>query len=656
MRAGGFAKFNPFHISFAENPEVVRKAKTDNKPAGKTNSSASKASLLLKWIPVIIFLFAFGLYSNTLNHGFVMDDGAVITDNKTVMKGFSGIKELFRQSSVYGSTGDNYGSYRPLTMTFIAIEWQFFGRNSSRYHLVHIMLYALSCVIVFFLLKNLLQDYHPLIPAVAALIFAAHPVHSEVAANIKSTDEILSLLLCSLSLLFYLRYCDNAHIKYLAGGVISFLAAIFSKESSITFLAIIPIALMLFTQADVKKIVILSALNLAAIAVLFAARHTVLEDTPDVIPVINNTLAGASGFNEKFGTIFIFLINYLRLLFFPHPLTWDYGYNHIPLTTFKNPLAVISALVYLSIAAYGVAIFIKHISKKTTDAKMKTKRLLAFLALFYIGSLSVYTNIFFLMASTMAERFLFVPSLAFCVLIAVIILKIAKYDISGRQNGNAIVLATILLLLVIPYSLKILSRNPDWKSNYTLFESGIKTSPGSYRANTTFAWENLIAGEKESDSAKKANYFTKAYTHFKKALSIFDKSPDDWYNFGVASGYTGREEEALQAYSRAASMNNHAKANYNLGVIYLKKGDYSKSLKHFLASYNKDPSVGDAAFSIGLCYQYLNEHEKAIPYYEKSYRKNPRNRDTVNNLVVAYRTVGKTDKENYYRSILEKLK
>jgi len=586
-------KQNPLCFPYLRCKSILMagKSKAEKNYSGRINSSSVETPmLLLKWTPVIIFIFAFLLYNNTLKHGFVMDDGAVMTDNVTVQKGVAGIPELFQQSSVYGSTGDNYGSYRPLTMSFFAMEWQLFGNNSSRYHLVHVLLYALCCVMAFLMLKSLLSDFHPLLPVVSTLLFAAHPIHSEVAANIKSTDEILSLLFCSASLLFYLKYNYYSKYKYLSAGCLFFLAALFSKESAVTFLVIIPLALFLFTRCTVKNIVLLSSLNLAAVIILLAARSMVLEKTPEEIPMVNNLLVNASTVGEKFGTIFIFLFNYIRLLVFPHPLTWDYGYNHIPLSSFQNPFALFSLILYLFLGICALVLLLKHIQIRAPSTKTKLRNLLAFLALFYVGTLSVYSNVFFIMAATMAERFLFVPSLAFCIAVAIIFLKISRYDITNHQNGNSKILVILTVALLIPYSLKTWMRNKDWKSNYTLFATGVKTSPNSYRANATFAWENLLAGEKASDPQNRSEFFKTASSHYQKALSIYDKSPDDWFNFGVTSGYLEKKEEALKAYNQAVKMNDHSKSNYNLGAIYLKEEDYSKSLNHFLAAYNRDSS------------------------------------------------------------------
>jgi len=633
-------------------------------PKNRPPEPEKPAFYFINWFAAVIFLFAFLLYGNTLNHGFVMDDGAMITDNKTTQKGLAGIKELFQQSSVYGSTGDNYGTYRPLIMTLFAIEWHFFGNNSSPYHFVHVLLYALCCTVIFLTLKSLLADYHPFLPVIAALLFTAHPVHTEVGANIKSGDEVLSLTFCFMALLFSLRYVSASRFYFIPPAWLCFFAALLSKESAITFLVIIPLALLLFTNAGWRKIVIVSSGNLVSILIFFAVRNSVLDEMKVQMPVIDNILVSATSPGEKFGTIFYFLYYYIRLLVFPHPLTWEYGYNQIPLTSFRNPLSAGSLLLHLALGIYAVLILYRTIKQRNLSLNLapseamtrRSQNLFAFLILFYLISLSIYTNISVQLASNMAERFLFTPSLAFCIALAILIMKISMADAASKTEGKKLLLTGLTFSLLLPYSVKTYSRNKDWRSNLTLFAAGVKTSSGSYRAHSAYAWENLIAGEKEKSPEKKTEYFQLAEKHFEKAVEIFDRRADDWYNLGIARNNLGKEEDAIEAYKRAVQMNKHAKAAYNLGVIHLNRQNYANSLKYFLTSYEKDSTLADVTFRVGVGYHYLKEPQKAIYYYEKFYRKNPANKDVVNNLVIAYRETGNREKEMFYYEKLSKMK
>src|SRR5215470_4086735 len=61
-----------------------------------------------------IFAFAFLLYSNTLNYGYVLDDDIVYLKNRLVQQGAAAIRDIFTHSFMYGFTGHNDQSYRPI--------------------------------------------------------------------------------------------------------------------------------------------------------------------------------------------------------------------------------------------------------------------------------------------------------------------------------------------------------------------------------------------------------------------------------------------------------------------------------------------------------------------------------------------------------------
>jgi len=605
-----------------------------------------------------LFLFAFLLYSNTLNHGFVMDDGAVITDNVTVQKGFSGIKELFHQSSVYGSTKENFGNYRPLTMTLFAIEWQLFGNNPSRYHLVHVSLYALCCVVLFLTLKKLLQNYHPFLAFVATLLFVAHPLHTEVGANIKSVDEILSLMFCMAALYFAIEHFNSKKPINLILSGLFFVAGLFSKETSITFLVVIPLAIGLIQgRSEIemrgrKQFIVLSSMYLAAVIFYLLVRNAVLDKTPETMNIVNNALAGATSFSEKFGTIFYILIYYIKLLVYPHPLSWDYSYNQIPLVTFSNIFSIISVLFYAGIAIYSVVFGIRRLTVAPNNKEQATNTvLIAFCVLFFLITLSVSSNIFVLIAATMAERFLFIPSVAFCILLALAVMSIKPL----RDNSKF--LAQILIPLLIVYSMKTFSRNKDWKSNYSLFAAGVQTSPNSYRANSSFGWQNLQEGQKDPQSEKGKEYFTLARTYYQRAVDIYGKTPDDWFNLGVTNYDLGNQEEAMNNYLQALKIRpNHRNSAYNLASIYFSRKNYAESVKYFQRAYDADTTFFDALFKAGVCQHWLGDILEAIRIFEKCLSLNPDSKDAVTNLSVEYKMVGNNKKADYYSEKLKQMK
>ncbi|MEP7264057.1 MAG: hypothetical protein ABI772_06155, partial [Bacteroidota bacterium] len=66
-----------------------------------------KVPLIYKWFPALVFICAFLVYSNTLNHQYACDDNMYTFENGAVQKGVAGIPELISQGSLKSWNGSN---------------------------------------------------------------------------------------------------------------------------------------------------------------------------------------------------------------------------------------------------------------------------------------------------------------------------------------------------------------------------------------------------------------------------------------------------------------------------------------------------------------------------------------------------------------------
>src|ERR1700733_11899449 len=156
-----------------------------------TNPKATANAVNLKLIlGIIAALFGFILYASTIGHDYCLDDVAVIKSNSFTQMGVSGIPTLLRTYYWQGSCNINAGLYRPLSMILFAIEWQFFPNAPHVYHFVNVLLHALIGYLLFSLLTKLFAKTNLVFPFIVTLLFLAHPIHTEVVANIKSADEL----------------------------------------------------------------------------------------------------------------------------------------------------------------------------------------------------------------------------------------------------------------------------------------------------------------------------------------------------------------------------------------------------------------------------------------------------------------------------------
>jgi hypothetical protein len=194
-----------------------------------------------KLFALIIVLFIFAIYGNSIRNEYNLDDEFVTNGNPQVAKGIKAIPEIF--TSLYSQRQNLAYGYRPVVKATYAIEYQFFGWNPHISHFFNILLYAICCFVLFIVLKRIFQNYSSSLFLVVVLLFAAHPVHTEVVNSLKNRDEILSLTFSLLALISFIKYYENKKFIWLVSGLILFIIAILSKLNAVTFIIIIPLAI-----------------------------------------------------------------------------------------------------------------------------------------------------------------------------------------------------------------------------------------------------------------------------------------------------------------------------------------------------------------------------------------------------------------------------
>jgi len=198
-----------------KNPKIKKKGVPNNSTA-----------LLLACIAAAL---GFVLYISTIGYNYAYDDFTAIKQNWLVQKGFSGIGTLLHTSYRYGFWSASDELYRPLSLVTFAIEWQFFPNSPGVSHFMNVLLYALTGFFLFRLLVKLFPNNFN-IPFIATILFMAHPVHTEVVANIKSRDEILCFLLGIISLSLLLDYVKIKKPSLLILSVLSFNSRFFGRR------------------------------------------------------------------------------------------------------------------------------------------------------------------------------------------------------------------------------------------------------------------------------------------------------------------------------------------------------------------------------------------------------------------------------------------
>ncbi len=315
---------------------------------------------------IIVGLLAFAFYFNSFFNEYAHDDGIVIVKNEYVQEGITGIPDIMTKDaydSYYRQLNTtnqlNGGRYRPLSIVTFAIEQQFMGTVSDKKvdsvmkqntaygvkgeqqkklihqmqvrHVLNVLWYVGSVIVLLYFLRKIVFKNDPLIAFIAALIFTIHPLHTEVVANVKSRDEIMSLLFMCMTFIFDFKYREEKKPLMLVAALVSYFLAFLSKEYAITMIILLPMAHYIFRKYTIKQCLMVVWPYVVAFGVYWLLRRSVVAppgENSDT-EVLNNPYVFATGF-EKIATEISTSLNYLKLLIFPHPLSADYSYNSIP--------------------------------------------------------------------------------------------------------------------------------------------------------------------------------------------------------------------------------------------------------------------------------------------------------------------------------------
>lgn len=568
-------------------------------------------SLKLKLLTAALMaVLAMALYAPSHNYNFVYDDDAVVQDNRFVHKGLDGLKEIWTSSYFQGYNPNmNVNAFRPVPLTTFAIEYQSAGNNPGPYHITQIVLYGLTGFFLFLFLSTLLYKYHPILPIMATLLFVVHPLHVEVVANIKSRDELLAFLNFAIAAWLLLKYIDTRKIWLLVPSLLAFSIALFSKESAVTTLAIIPAMLYFFREIKWSKILLTLAPYLGLVIIFLICRDNVIGNNPIESKFFDNSLLAAKGVERVSSNIMV-LGFYLFKSIFPHPLISDYSYNTLPNVDWAN------YKVYLSLLAYGGLIYFLF-------KGLFRKKAYSFAIFYYFATISIFSSVLFPGFSVYNDRFLYHPVLGICLLISCGLYHFIKKDKEGFPSkdwrtflsGNAIVLAIIVLLSSLAI-FKLENRLPDWKDRYVLFEKDVKKAPNNARMRKNYGGSlarQAIASQSDNPELAK-EYANQAIVELEAALKIYERQSTGYVHLGNMHTLLGNYPQAEDAFNKALSIDSRSHhAQVNLANIYYRTGRYLEAI-NLLEGMSRAQFTQNDYYLLSLAWSRFGDEAKAQDY------------------------------------------
>ncbi len=569
---------------------------------------------------LLLAAFAFILYTGTLQHGYVLDDDIICGKNDYVNQGIEGIPDIFTHSWYEGFSGEKGRYYRPMMLAAFAVEKEILGDSARSHHWMNVLWYAFAVFLLYLLLRRLFNRSAPLLAIAATLLFAAHPIHTEVVANIKSRDELFSFLCLLGVLLFLMRYVDKQKPYLLILSILSYFLGVLSKEAALAILGLVPLTLYFFTSIKPIRILKISSFYLIVPIIFFIIRGYVTDQSYYSFGILDNALFAAESNAQQVASALMLLGNYLWLLIFPHPLSFTYGYAHFPLVGFSDWRVWLSIIIMIALAVIAVRSF-------------RSKTIYAYSIWFFTITFVITSNLFFLIGITFAERLLFTPSLAFCIVLAFLL-----YHFLYLKPEKPLPMIIALVVILGFYSFKTFERNSDWQDDYHLFHAGVTTSPGSTRANHYYAKALFDRALNTQDNRTKENLLNESLHYYEQSLTIFPGNIPALNNKGLLLETIGKQKAALRCYRQAAMTDtSFFIASANCGIMYLREQNYDSAVFFLQRAYRHAPDHFSVIFGLGKVYHGMQEYEEAADLYSRALEIDPRSVAVLGKLVELYR-------------------
>src|SRR5436190_883020 len=646
-----------------------KKNKKSNTPTGQEKklklqdfSLDPAAEKKLKYrFAFFIAIIAFIIYAHSVSFGYVYDDRTVTVQNRMVTAGVDSIGVIFKSDYWYGFSEnedmikeDKSGViYRPVSLVMFALEWELFSDTPAIGHLMNVLFYAATCFLLFLVLVHLFKGYHLAVPFICALLYTVHPVHTEVVSNIKSRDEIMCMFFGVLSALMFLRYNLSNQLKFLIAGTAAFFLSLLSKETGITFLVAIPLILFFSQGLQLKKLSVnlLGLVIMTGLYFFIKAQLNIGISTAGRIDFFDNIMVTANGFSERYGTAFYILLKYLAIQIFPHPLVSDYSYAQLEVKALTDVTALFSLLIHAAAGIYALL-------------GIRKRKLASFAILFYLVTLAPVANIFFLVASNMAERFLYIPSLGICVLLTLLLVRLFKTNpvtaslqpvanyLSSKKS-----LLTAAIVLAALFSLKTFFRSSDWKSDVSLFGNDVKNSPKSARLHYGYGAAMIAA----IDSAKLTLPEVDAIVdegigEIQSALAIYPQYANAYYIIAIVQ--KDRKQYAASADNMLKAIQYYPAKNptfyKSLGYIYLKSGNYQNSIAVIDTFLAMKPATADVLNNKGSSLYEMKRYDEALAVFLKADSLNSKDSSIAKNIGRCYAGMQRYDKaEEYFKKTIQ---
>jgi len=574
------------------------------------------------------------VYSNALSGSFLLDDVETIVNNADIWNTTSSDELCFYESwwKLFNTSGEAHRNrlFQPLTYLSFRFNYYTNALNPTGYHITNVALHVIASLLVYLVGKILFKGKRCL-AAVCAALFSLHPIHTEAVDHLASRSEVLCAVFCLLSFLTYHKavYDTSSGLKMLFLSLLYSVLAFLSKGVGITVLflnAIWDLHHHSSLSSDIekqyynRKNIMLRFGTLAALCALMF-NFIPLTFEQNAVTAFENPLAANLGSSTYWLSVLYSHFRYTKLLFVP-TLSFDYSSDCVSLVdSFDDPRNLWTLLTYLCLISLIAWSF---------KGNGKTPMLISLS--FFILPLLPYSQIFFLSATFISERNLYIPSAGFCFAVTYL-LHCGSEKIYSRKTFGWICLIILFFSATTSYK-----HNPTWDNPIALSKNGLESCPNSTKAL------KMLASELE-----KLGQFSEAEEHYFQVLSLNPVDITSLGRLGKRALLRGDYTEALSKYKQIINQNPkpyHQFAYLDVGYIHWKYGLKQKALEFFkyAASLYRNPEysaqhdphyLGQAENFIGCLLMEEGFLEQSQDFFKQALGHQPQDCGYNNNLGIA---------------------
>jgi tetratricopeptide (TPR) repeat protein len=581
-------------------------------------------------ICLVLALVTAALYWPMTHHEFIaFDDDGYITGNPHVNAGltWSGVAWAFQ--SGYAA------NWHPLTWLSHMLDCQWYGLNPGGHHSTNLLFHLANTLLLFLWLHQLTGALWR--SAFVAALFAWHPLHVESVAWAAERKDVLSGFFFLLTLWAYTRYAQkrsraNITVPALSSplptfdyllALLFFACGLMSKPMVVT----LPLVLLLLDFWPLNRLPAPFSVRVAAKLFVEKLPFFALAAAGSVVTYLVQKSSGAFWsakvlpLSLRVPNAVVAYVRYISKTFWPVDLALIYPYPH----RWHAGLVVGVALLL----ALWTGLFIWR-------ARRQPFLLVGWL--WFLGTLVPTIGLVQVGVQSMADRYLYLPSIGLFILVAWGVNDFLTSRPSWRPmvtlaGGAALAGCLAVTRLQLGY----------WHNSLKLFLHTVKVTTDNYAAYNCLGSVLEKTGKKDE-----------ALALYAESVRVEPDYPLGQFNLGMMLLEKGRTEEALGHLNTAQQlMPQNPDLQFDLGVFWLQHGRTDEAIGYFTNALADRPAFPEARNGLGTALLQQSKLNDAVTQFSEALRLKPDYADAHRNLALALTKQGRISEAiSHYREAL----